>query len=534
VETINTDVLIVGAGAAGIRAALAASEAGADVAMVAKGEVAQAGSTFSTISQGWGIQALVGKERTQKNLEAFYDDIMRVGLGQCDPKLVRILVEEAGPRFEDLISYGIRFRKDSYGDYVRAKGCFSECKRAFLTEDFANLQASFLSILRRSAMRVVRGYVIDLMTGDGACWGAWTVTPAGKVGQIKAKATVLATGGGAGIFKDHMVSEGEIGEGYALAYGAGAELNNLEFIQFMLGLKMNGLRHFLPLADLPKPGMLRSLEGYDLLQACIPDPKTRARVVNDRQSHFPFSCRDASHHIDIAVAKEHQQGRGVAWGGGGGMQDRGQVVHFAHAFNGGVKINERAESTIPGLFATGEVAAGPHGADRIGGCMMTATQVFGARAGRFAADYASKTKSVPEIGKWPNSFQKHKGLGDKKKSLYIIKDTATGIYRNYLMILRDDNGLRQCLHCIRDLEVELGESGWNHPEDLIPYSAVKTMLIVGTLIAEGGLRRDFSLGSHFRTDAPNHPQKTKDMLNRESERIPRSLTSTSSVESLQG
>jgi fumarate reductase (CoM/CoB) subunit A len=511
-ETIETDVLIVGAGAAGIRAALAASEAGADVAMVAKGEVAEAGSTFSTISRGWGIQALVGKERTQKNLEAFYDDIIRVGLGQCDPELVRILVEESGPRFEDLISYGIRFRKDSYGDYIRAKGCFSDCKRAFLTEDFTNLQASFLAILRRSAVRVVRGYVIDLMTGHGACWGAWTVTPAGKAGQIKAKATVLATGGGAGIFKEHLVSEGEIGDGYALAYRAGAELNNLEFIQFMLGLKMDGLRRFLPPADLRKPGMLRSSKGCDLLETCIPDPRARAEAVHDRQNHFPFSCRDGSHHIDIAVAKEYQQGRGITWGGSDGRQDRGQVLHFAHAFNGGVKINECGETTIPGLFATGEVAAGPHGADRIGGCMMTATQVFGARAGRFAADRASKTKSVPEIGKWPNSFQKHKGLGDKKKSLHIIKDTATGIYRNYLMILRDDNGLRQCLHCIRDLEGELAESGWNHPEDLIPYSSVKTMLIVGTLIAESGLRRDFSLGSHFRTDAPHRLQK-KDKLN---------------------
>jgi fumarate reductase (CoM/CoB) subunit A len=513
VETINTDVLIVGAGAAGIRAALAASEAGADVAMVAKGEVAQAGSTFSTISQGWGIQALVGKERTQKNLEAFYDDIMRVGLGQCDPELVRILVEESGPRFEDLISYGIRFRKDSYGDYVRAKGCFSDCKRAFLTEDFANLQACFLSILRRSAVRVVRGYVIDLMTGDGACWGAWTVTPAGKVGQIKAKATVLATGGGAGIFEEHLVSEGEMGDGYALAYRAGAELNNLEFVQFMLGLKMDGLRQFLPLADLDKPGMLRSSKGHDLLEACIPDPKTRARVVNDRQSHFPFSCRDTSHHIDIAVARERQQGKRVSWGRTDAIEDLPEVTHFAHAFNGGVKINERAESTIAGLFATGEVAAGPHGADRIGGCMMTATQVYGERAGRFAAERASKTKSVPEINRWPNSFQKHKGLGDKKKSFHIIKNTATEIYCNHLMILRDENALRQCLHCIRDLEVELGESGWNHPEDLIPYSSVKTMLIVGTLIAESGLRRDFSLGSHFRTDAPNHSQKTRNMLN---------------------
>jgi len=503
VETINTDVLIVGAGAAGIRAALAASEGGADVAMVAKGEVAQAGSTFSTISQGWGIQALVGKERTQKNLEAFYDDIMRVGLGQCDPKLVRILVEESGPRFEDLISYGIRFRKDSYGDYVRAKGCFSDCKRAFLTEDFVNLQACFLSILRRSAVRVVRGYVIDLITGHGACWGAWTVTPAGKAGQIKAKATVLATGGGAGIFEEHLVSEGEIGDGYALAYRAGAELNNLEFIQFVLGLKMDGLRQFLPLADLRKPGMLRSSKGCDLLKTCIPDPRARAEAVHDRQNHFPFSCRDASHHIDIAVAKEHQQGRGVTWGGGDGIQDRGQVVHFAHAFNGGVKINERAESTIPGLFATGEVAARPHGADRIGGCMMTATQVFGRRAGASAAGHAKMLgqRNVPDIPMGEDiEWLKYTPKRGNSDSLIEPKLEIRKTMARYATVLRWEDGLEKCRKELDDLGSQLQESKLSSKAPPSQYCAVQNMILTGRLIVESALNRKHSLGSHFRKD----------------------------------
>ena len=504
-ETIETDVLIVGAGAAGIRAALAASETGADVVLVAKGEVAQSGSTFSTISLGWGIQALVGKERTQKNLEAFYDDIMRVGLGQCDPKLVRILVEESGPRFEDLISYGIRFRKDAYGDYVRAKGCFSDCKRAFLTENFANLQGSFLSILRRSAVRAVRGYVIDLMTDDGACWGAWTVTPAGKVGQIKAKATVLATGGGAGIFEEHLVSAGEMGDGYALAHRAGAELNNLEFIQFMLGLKMKGTRQFLPLADLRKPRMLRSSNGYDVLEACISEPKARARAVHDRQGHFPFSCRDASHHIDIAVAKEHQQGRRVAWGGGDGIQDRGEVAHFAHAFNGGVKINERAESTIPGLFAIGEVAAGPHGADRIGGCMMTATQVFGGRAGASAAGHAKMVGqcNIPDIPmdadiEWLKYTPKRADSSSLIDTELEIRKTMT----RYAAVLRYEGGLEKCRKELHGLDSQLKEIRLSRKALPSHYCAVQNMILTGRLIAKSALNRKHSLGSHFRKDFP--------------------------------
>jgi L-aspartate oxidase len=304
-----------------------------------------------------------------------------------------------------------------------------------------------------------------------------------------------------------------MGDGYALAYRAGAELNNLEFIQFMLGLKMDGLRQFLSLTNLWKPGTFCDSKGGDLLETCIPNPRARAKAIHDRQSHFPFSCRDASHHIDIAVAKEHQQGRKVARGGGDSMQDRGEVVHFAHAFNGGVKINERAESTIPGLFAIGEVAAGPHGADRIGGCMMTATQVYGERAGRFAAKRALETTSIPEIEKTPTTV-----FNDRKESecdeaiLGRLKASAKDIIGSSLAVLRDEKGLLRCLNTIRGLKWELVELGWYDAQVLIPYSSVKTMLIVGELIAESGLRRKASLGSHFRTDTSNHPQKTKDIL----------------------
>ena len=108
IEILSTDVMVIGAGAAGIRAAVAACRQDAGVVIVAADEVAGGGATFSELSPGWGIQALVGKERTAANLEAFYDDVIRVGLGCCNPQLVRILVEESGARIQDLISDGLQ------------------------------------------------------------------------------------------------------------------------------------------------------------------------------------------------------------------------------------------------------------------------------------------------------------------------------------------------------------------------------------------------------------------------------------------
>ena len=180
IETLSTDVLIVGAGAAGIRAAISARQGEADVIMVAAEDVTHGGSTFSKISNGWGIQALVGRERTPENLETFYNDIIRVGLDQSDPKLARILVEESGPAIEDLMSYGLEFKKDANGKHIRARGCFSEFERAFLTDNIDNIRWTFRTILKRFAVRFVAGCTTDLIMEDGACRGAWIMSKSGE------------------------------------------------------------------------------------------------------------------------------------------------------------------------------------------------------------------------------------------------------------------------------------------------------------------------------------------------------------------
>ncbi len=98
---------------------------------------------------------------------------MRVGLGRCDPQLVRILVEESGARVQDSMSYGLEFQTGSDGEPIRARGCFSDIERAFLTRDVANIRQTFLSILQRVPVRIVTGYAIDLIVNDGQCLGAW-------------------------------------------------------------------------------------------------------------------------------------------------------------------------------------------------------------------------------------------------------------------------------------------------------------------------------------------------------------------------
>ena len=501
-ESISTDVLIIGAGAAGIRAAIAACENGADVVLLAAEDIAYGGSTFSEISQGWGIQALVGAERTPENLEKFYDDIIRVGLGRSDPNLVRILVEESGPCVEDLISDGLKFKLDADGSFIRTRGCFSEIARAFLTSDFCNMQHTFLSILNRLPVRVLTGTAADLIIDDGICMGAWMIDKNGTFVQISTKSTILATGGGSGIYEDHMGNGGGTGDGYALAYLADAKLTNMEFIQFALGLKHNGSRKFLPIDRLSQPDRIITPAGCDILKKSIPDA-ARHRALNERQTHMPFSCRDSAAMVDIAVARALQNNTRLYWHSDGPDESRFEVAHLAHAFNGGVKINAKGESTIPGLFAAGEVAAGPHGADRIGGCMMTATQVFGKRAGRFAAQHAKRihgkfSQAVGKAGADPAGRPK---MGnDVLHALAAIEKRVKESMGKYAGVLRSKNGLKQCQKILDTCADQLGAmEGFGVCKNR-RYFRVRNMVITAHLVVQAALAREKSLGPHYRED----------------------------------
>lgn len=501
-DRIHTDVLIIGAGAAGIRAALAASEEGVRVTLVSGGPLAESGSTFSLMSQGWGIQALVGRERTHENLEAFYDDIMRAGLGQCNPALVQILVEESGPRFENLLSYGLRFRKNAHGDHLRVKGCFSDYQRAFLTEGLENIRQSLLSKLQSPTVKFMNGQVVSLLISDRTCWGAWVGTGKQGIIQVLARATILATGGGAGLFVDNLVTDDEAGEGYALAHRAGAKCMNFEFIQFMLGLKSKTSRRFLPLGDLRIPGVLNDSKSLDLLEAGIPDREKRVIAIEERQKHFPFSTRDTSCLVDLAVARARKKDEKVRWNQPDPTGGPWKVVHLAHAFNGGVKINERAETTIPGLFAAGEVAAGPHGADRIGGCMMTATQVFGARAGKYAALRAKREKaSFPQAAAPEFLDPALAATGEDQPDselLHLLNDVRT-VFSRELMLLRDYEGITTCLLKIKAAIHFMNEKSRSDPCILMN---VRNRLSAMALICDAALKRNESLGPHHRNDFP--------------------------------
>jgi L-aspartate oxidase len=243
--------------------------------------------------------------------------------------------------------------------------------------------------------------------------------------------------------------------------------------------------------------LLRRRHADDSLVNPLAHLITGEKIIAQRQSHAPFSSRDDSGLIDLEIARLNQKREKVLWNGSSSSEPL-EVLHLAQAFNGGLKINSRAETTLPNLFAAGEVAAGPHGADRIGGCMLTATQVFGARAGQAAALRAKRIKTIPRLARPPElrMLMTQKKILPKNPVAKILF-SARKKFSQEVMILRNKPGLSACLTLFTTNLNEINELKAD------PFTKIKTCqaLLVMEAVTRAALARTTSLGPHFRIDS---------------------------------
>ncbi|MBI4567561.1 MAG: FAD-binding protein [Planctomycetes bacterium] len=426
------DVLSIGAGAAGLRAALAAASATGvgrlRVGLAFPGGFARRGSTFSRVSAGWGMQAVLEPGRWGDSLERHAEEIVVVGRGYADPALADVLAREAPDRVADLLALGVPFLREADGSLQRIPGCFSRTPRAAVVRDTAAFGAAMRTAMETRGVRLFPGLsALALLTdppggapavdeAPGAAAPRAAVARAvgalcrrergGALVAIRARAVVLATGGGGGLFAFSHVEQHLLGDGVVMGVEAGARPRNLEFIQFMPAEFSGRADRFFPIDRLPIAArVLVNGRRLDL------PPETLAA----RAGHYPFSMADGSGAFDLAIfraalAGEKRRGRPVVevtLEYGAGARETFNVLPVGHAFNGGLAVDAHGATTLPGLFAAGECAAGMHGADRIGGCMIAATQVFGRRAGEAAARFAagSPAASWDGVASLPERFR---------------------------------------------------------------------------------------------------------------------------------
>lgn len=540
----ETDVLVIGGGAAASRSALSAAASGASVTMVLKKKLGKSGATnypgMNAIGVGSAWQAADGCGGSDDSPETHYQDIMTAALGMADARMAKILSEESPERLLELESWGFKLLADPEGRRRHYSGysCFASQPRAhgMMANKSGGHTGNMVEALAAQAncygAEVHEGItVVDLIVDNGECVGALAIDEEGNRLVYRSAAVVMATGGAAQMFPLSHTPGDITGDGYAIAFRAGAQLVNLEFMQYMIR-EVKGMP---PMGGGPwwtlNP-VLRNANGHEFLADYLPDGVSVEDVYEQRTHHYPYSTRDISKWLDIAIQCEIRSGNGgqrnsitvdfsdvdVSIAKPARPQHHPsvskielidtelEIAHSAHAINGGIRVDEHGESTVPGLFAVGETIAGPHGADRLGGGMLAACNVFGKRAGERAAERAKSVgQAVFNESAVEPLFERlgRFGQGSGSGSWFDVRKSLKASAGKSLIAVRSKSLLEgMAEECSSLRHQKLLDAPINSHHDLLRVLETDNLVFTADLMAKAALHRTESRGSHYREDFP--------------------------------
>ncbi len=529
---LETDVLVVGAGAAGMYAAVSAARNGADVILVDKNLIGRGGAT---IMAQMTVAAAVG-EQAPDTWQDHLADTLSAGRGLCNETLAAILCEEAVARIWEMDSWKVGWaREDGHMKQVTAPG-HSVPRCVYV--DFLNTGPAVARCLRGQVAqddriaRISGVGIVDLVVRDGAVVGAVGYNQEdGATVTLAAKAVVLAGGGLTGIYRRNSASANMGGDSYALALRAGAELVDMEFVQFF------PIGHLAP-----------RLVGMDPIMW---DPfryKLGGRLLNGRMEEFihNYGAEDSGTYTaprditSFAIVQEAAAGRGSPHGGAwlsfehvpeadlraafGPVIDRLltngidltsqaiEVSPIAHYHMGGIRVDETMATRVPGLYAAGEAVGGANGANRLSGNAIPEAFVFGERAGRFAAGALSgKPHGWDAAVAKPilDQLAAHRGNGSQTEPGPEFHGMATELRElmwDSVGLIRTADSLGSALKRITDMRTALDAApagaGDGFDLSLRGWYDLRSSLLTAEAVTAAALQRTESRGAHWREDFP--------------------------------
>lgn len=497
-----TDVLVVGAGVAGYRAALAAAAAGQRVILLAKGEESECNTRCA---QG-GVAAVLEGGADSPELHAL--DTIAVGQGLCDEALVRKVTAAGGDAVRELIGLGARFDLEGSDAALGLEGGHSAPRVLHSRGDATGAEIGETLARAVEAEDLVEvwphTFLVDLLTDDaGACRGGVAYSR-DRLRVVWAGAVVVATGGYGQIFRESTNVIGATGDGIAAAWRAGARIADLEFVQFHPTT--------LYLAGVPRLLLTEAIRGegahivddhgrrflVDVLERAELAPRdevSRAMIRHLERPDVGAVYLDLSH-LDAGRVTKRFPGVAASCRAHGMDLAHGRIPirPAAHYSIGGVRTNARGATNVPGLFAAGEVAdAGLHGGNRLASNSLLEGLVMGAWAGQAAAECAAHRGPVPipVSGKGTGAASGFMDEDDLRRSLKALMWRDVGIERT-------GGNLTGALGAVRAWEGFAIRIGPDRPERLI----LLNMLLTARLVAEAAFLREESRGTHHRRDFP--------------------------------
>lgn len=507
------DVLIVGSGIAGLCAAVEAARAGTRVALASTGKTMSGSSFFPGT---WGL-GLVGPVDAADESD-MVDTILAVGGGVADRKLVETFVHGIPEAIDWLENdLGITLQRPKTAESARQKQfipCFDHKTRMWRGLTRKPLESAFKAELERLDVTLLPHHeLIDLVEDESGamCGGRFFLRNEKRIASVPAKATVIATGGTGGLFERSLTSSDVLSSAQGIAAIHGVDLVNIEFLQMMPGFVA------------PKRNLVFNEKTWRYVKFDgLPNKESERlnALLEQRSGYGPFTSRLPSRAIDLAIDRAGERGLAIHCGvpqtnvpefvqtftdwlaREHGIQptDEMRVAIYAHASNGGIRIDNRAQTSLKGLFACGEATGGMHGADRIGGLSSANGVVFGRIAGRSAAEFAKAAEGADRVGETDMPE-----IGITNQTARELTTKLRHTMSTHAMIDRTDTGLSAALEIVGNLKHQMAkQSAWGAQADEIANLARLTgQLEYAERMLQAMRRRKQSLGSHYRADAEN-------------------------------
>jgi len=559
-ETHEYDVLVIGAGGAGLRAAIEASAAGVKVGLICKSLL---GKAHTVMAEG-GVAAALANVDDRDSWKVHFADTMRGGQYVNNWRMAELHAKEAPDRVRELEAWGAVFDRTPDGRILQRNFGGHRYPRLAHVGDRTGLEM----IRTLQDHGVHRGIdvhmeftVVHILKSDGRAAGiVGYERQRGRFKVFSARAIVLATGGAGRAYKITSNSWEGTGDGHALAYQAGAELMDMEFIQFhptgmiwppsVQGILVTeGVRG--------EGGILLNSEGRRFMFDSIPE-NYRSQTADNEDEGWRYTQGDKNarrppelltrDHVARCIMREVKEGRGSPRGGvfldiawikkrlpDAEAHIRRKLPSMYHQFKeladiditkepmeigptthyimGGVRVDSDTQmSTIPGLFAAGECAAGINGANRLGGNSLSDLLVFGKRAGEYAAEFAKKngrvsidqTEATRAADDAVKPFERTQRSGENP---YAIQSALQEMMQSLVGIVRTEAEMQRALGELAQLKARTAQAsvtghreynpGWHTAIDL------RNLLIVSEAITRSAIERNESRGGHFRDDFPD-------------------------------
>ncbi len=501
-----TDVLVIGAGLAGLRAAIAVDPK-LSVLVVTKDVLNESNSIYA---QG-GIAGVVDPEDSFDN---HIHDTLKAGGDLCDPQVVEMVVREGPLRIRELIQWGTQFDSEGGNLVLGREGGHSHHRIVHALGDATGQEVMRSVFAWARKLRHVRlwehTFTLDLLTGEGACRGAMIVHKKYGPMLVWAKQTILCTGGAGQLYRESTNPAVATGDGIALAYRAGVEVRDMEFMQFHPTVLYiaGSSRSLISEAVRGEGAYLVDRHGYRFMfdydergELAPRDVVSQATVSQMDKTRFSNVYLDLSH-LDPAFVKTRFPGIAVACAKFGIdiTCDRIPVRPGAHYMIGGVTVDTEGRTSLSGLWAAGEVtSSGLHGANRLASNSLLENLVYGAHAGLGASSAAMELddnyRALP-LANFPVAKRdEYLDRADIRNALKSLMWRFVGVRRTEQELLESLRSVEQWQRYVLFRQFEEAD-GWE----------LQNMLTIARVIVRSALRRQESRGVHYRTDFPKSEQ----------------------------